>query len=272
MQFFLRSATGLFDLLFQPFLKLNPLYSLAVFSFLSGALTALVFRLAADRSAIRRAKDRIQAHVLAVRLFQDQLKVALPCYGSILRGALAYLRLCSKPLAVIWAPVLLIMAQLDMRLGWTAPRPGENFLINVKLSADTSLEQVSLHLPAGLRASAPPVRMRGKREITWRLEAQNCGEFFVQVNGPGEGQTKQVVVASGIARLSSARVRNILVQALVYPGEPPLPPGGYLDAIEVKYSPRNFELNGYHVEWWVLFLAFSFLSALAVKPLAKAEF
>ena len=42
-----------------------------------GLLMVIVFRYTSDQKAIGRAKDRLKAHLLAVRLFQDQLPVVM---------------------------------------------------------------------------------------------------------------------------------------------------------------------------------------------------
>ena len=42
-------------------------------SIVIGFLMVIVFRYTSDQKAIGRAKDQLKAHLLAVRLFQDQL-------------------------------------------------------------------------------------------------------------------------------------------------------------------------------------------------------
>ena len=53
-------------------------------SLITGLLMVLIFRYTSDQNAIRQAKDRLKAHLLAVRLFQDQLPVVLSSYRKII--------------------------------------------------------------------------------------------------------------------------------------------------------------------------------------------
>src|SRR2546422_8579963 len=83
---FLALVNHLFDILVWPFRSLHPFYSLTVFSLLTTVFTLIVFRYASDQPAMRRVKDRLQAHVLEVRLFPDQLPVVLWAYSRLLAG------------------------------------------------------------------------------------------------------------------------------------------------------------------------------------------
>ena len=58
-----------------------PLLWVLAISIVIGFLMVIVFRYASDQKAIGRAKDRLKAHLLAVRLFQDQLPVVMRAYG-----------------------------------------------------------------------------------------------------------------------------------------------------------------------------------------------
>lgn len=261
-----------FDLLFRPFQAAHPLYSLAAFSALTGMLLLVVFRYTSNQREIRRAKDRLQAHVLAVRLFQDDLGVVLRSYGRVLAGTLAYIRYSLLPLAVIVFPLAVILAQLDMRLGCTSPRPGGSFLLKIRTAVQVSIEPVTLETPPGLHLDVPPVRMSQEREMNWRLRTERDGEFTLRVVVAGRSFEKKVVASGNLAALPAARVRNRLTQALFYPAESALPQNGLLEAIEIVYPPRAIEVAGYEMSWLLPFFVLSLVAAFAMKPLVRAEF
>src|SRR5438132_12910394 len=62
-----------------------PAALVVLLSLIIGLLMVVVFRYTSDQKAIRLAKDQLKAHVLAVRVFHDQLPVVLSPYGRILR-------------------------------------------------------------------------------------------------------------------------------------------------------------------------------------------
>ena len=71
----------------------------------------LVFRLVSNQDAIREAKDKIKAYLLELRLFQDDLAIAVRTQGQIFRYSFLYLRAALLPAAVMFVPVLLIIFQ-----------------------------------------------------------------------------------------------------------------------------------------------------------------
>src|SRR5467141_3459100 len=97
----------------------------------TGLLMVVVFRYTSDQKAIRIAKDHLKAHLLAVRLFQNQLPVVLSSYGRILLSTGRYLRLAFRPLLFVILPLTFLIVQLDRYLGWTPVGTGQAFLIKV---------------------------------------------------------------------------------------------------------------------------------------------
>ena len=75
----------------------SPTVFVVLLSFVIGLLMVVVFRYTSDQKAIRIAKDHLKAHLLAVRLFQNQLPVVLSSYGRILLSTGRYLRLSFVP-------------------------------------------------------------------------------------------------------------------------------------------------------------------------------
>ncbi len=271
MGVFLEAINQVFDLLFRPFRSLHPLYALVVFSALTGILLVLVFRYTSNQKEIRRVKDRIQAHVLEVRLFQDQLRVVLAAYPRILFWTAAYLRHSLKPLAIMVVPLVLLFVQLELRLGCLPLHPQETFLVKAKLATPDSLDQVSLRLPDGLRLTAPPLRIPAEKEIDWRVQAEKHGQFAVDVVLAGDAFSKHVSVADQIHRLSTTRVRASLLGQLLYPGEPPLPAAGPLDSIEVGYPRRSVNFGFFQSAWLIPFIVLSLVAGYAVKGLLRTE-
>src|SRR5437868_9641053 len=107
----------------------SPQAILIAISLIVGLLMVLVFRYLSDQKAIHVAKDQLKAHLLAVRLYQDQLPVVVRTYGRIIRGTGRYLRLAFMPLLYVIIPITLLMVQLDRYLGVTPLQTAQPFLV-----------------------------------------------------------------------------------------------------------------------------------------------
>ncbi|MEK7217003.1 MAG: hypothetical protein AAB289_15560 [Chloroflexota bacterium] len=214
MSEFLSWVSGLFELLFAPVQRVEPVYGLALVSVLTGVLLVLVFRFTSNQKEIKRVKDRIKAHLLEVRLFQDQFGVVLKAHLHLLQCTLSYMKHSLKPLAVMLLPMVLLLAQLEMHLGRVPPRPNDTFLLVARLGDPAGVEQVSLILPPGLTLDAPALRLR--QEVNWRLRAEEYGDFEVGLAVAERTFTKQIrVTAEPLARRAARRVRASIIQQLL---------------------------------------------------------
>ena len=263
--------TRAFDFLLGPFESLPPLLTVVVFSCLAGAGMLLVFRFTSDQKGIRRVKDRMAAHLLELRLFQDHPGVMLRAQGRLLRATLRYSGYSLKPLAVMLVPVTVFLVQLDARLGWLPPKPQEPILLKARFNRVVPLDQVSLVLPDGLVLTAPPVRLPAEKEAVWQLKAERAGFFMVQVSVAGTSFPKQITVATRPARVSPARGRAGFWQEFLHPGEPPLPEDAPLASVEVNHRRRRFGLGPFKPDWLVVFFVVSLVSGFALKGVLRTE-
>ena len=271
MSGFLSVVNRGFAFLFQPLQSAPPLVGLLVVSWLTGVLMVLLFRFTSNQKELRRVKNRMQAHLLAVRLFQEQVGVVLRAQWRLLGWTLAYLRHSMRPLAVVFLPLVILLLQLDAHLGWVPARPGDPLVLTARVAAAASLDQVSLRLPAGLELSAPPVRIPEDKEIAWRIQAAQAGEFTLEVEAAGQRVSKKVIVATDLARVSARRGRAGLFEEFLHPAEPPLPEGSILETIQVHYRRRTINLGLFQTHWLVPFFVLSLLSGYAMKGLLRTE-
>src|SRR5436190_15903604 len=123
-----------------------PLIFVFVLSLVIGFLMVVVFRYTSDQKAIHVAKDHLKAHLLAVRLFQDQLQVVFISYWRIVRSTGTYLRLALMPLLYVSVPLIFLLVQVDRYLGHTAIQVGQPFLLKAQVADAIALDEASLRL------------------------------------------------------------------------------------------------------------------------------
>jgi hypothetical protein len=249
----------------------RPAALVTVISVVIGLVMVVVFRYTSDQKAIKVAKDQLKAHLLAVRLFQDQLPVVMRAYGRILRGTGRYLRLAGMPLLVVSLPLIFFIVQMDRYLGWMPAQPAQAFLVKVRTAGPEALNEVQLQLPSEMTASAPAVHIPDENEVVWRVAADKNGTYDVNVATAGQTFSKQVVVSSGLDRLSPARFRDHFWERLFTSGEPALPSNAPIESIEVTYLPRNIDFFGYEWNWIIAFFILSLVAGFIFKSVLGIE-
>ena len=244
---------------------LSPLWLVLGLSVIVGLLMVLLFRYTSNQKAIARAKDALKAHLLAVRLFQDQLPVVLRAYGRILVGTGSYLRLTFTPFLVAILPMTFLIIQLDRYLGRMPLQPMHSFHLEAQTNSVEALDQMTLRLPDGLTTSAPPVHISRDKVVVWRLEALRTGEYDVSIEAGGQTVDKHVVVSATMGRISPVKLRGSFWQRMLSSAEPALPESGAIQSISVDYPERNISFLRIEWNWIVLFFAVSLISGFIFK-------
>jgi uncharacterized membrane protein (DUF106 family) len=252
---------------FEVFLFTSPLAIVIVVSLGVGLAMVVLFGYTSDQKAIRIAKDQLKAHLLAVRLFRDQLPVVAGSYAKILRGTGRYLKLAFMPLLYVVIPITFLIVQLDRYLGSTAIPVGAPFLLTVRTDNAEAMNALSLDLPAAIAMTAPAVHVGAENEVVWRLAASHEGDYEIEIEAGADTVTKTVRVSSQLARVSTVRLRGHFWERLFTSGESALPATGAVESIAINYPERNIEIAGYEINWIVLFFVLSMIAGFVFKEI-----
>lgn len=244
---------------------LIPLLLVLAISVVIGLLMVIVFKYTSDQKAIGRAKDQLKAHLLAVRLFQDQLPVVMRAYGWILRGTGSYLRLAFTPLLIAILPITFLIVQVDRYLGWLPLRPAQTFLVEARVEDPNAFNDVALQLPPELTSSAPAVHVTRDKEVVWRVVAEREGRYDINVATASQTVSKQVVVSTGLVRVSPVRLRDNFWERMLTSGEPALADNSPIQSIRVTYPQRVIGFAWLEWNWIVLFFVLSLIAGFIFK-------
>ena len=267
MWYFNLTLTRLFDVILAPF-RWWPPGGLLLVSALTGVLMLLIFKRVSNQARIRRAKDLIKAHILALRLFRDEPGVLMASQRQVLRANLTYLRYAVLPIIFILPPVVLIMVQLNLRYGEAPARVGHPVVVTAAFNQALD-DGVALTAPAGVRVETEALRAAYDNEVSWRVRPVAAGVYTLRVQSRDRVYEKEFAAGGGgTARLSARRVRGLWAQ-LMNPGERPL--DGDLREIRVQYEPRRNTVFGLAVPWVITFFVASLVAAFALKGVLRAE-
>jgi uncharacterized membrane protein (DUF106 family) len=252
---------------FKFFLFTNPLAIVVVVSIVIGLLMVVVFGYTSNQKAIKIAKDQLKAHLLAVRLFQDQLHVVVGSYGHILRGTGRYLKLAFMPLLYVIIPIAFLIVQLDRYLGSTGIPASAPFLLTAQVRNSDILNDISLDLPSEITMTAPAVHVPAAHEIVWRLASSKVGDYEIKLSAAGQSVTKTLHVSTELARISPVRLRGHFWERLFSSAESAIPENSPIESVAINYPARNIDIAGYEMNWIWLFFILSMIAGFIFKEL-----
>jgi hypothetical protein len=245
-------VNALFDLLCAPAARIGWLGVLILLSSVFGVLALLAFKQLSFQKRIRAAKDRIKAHMIEIRIYQDDLAIVGRAIGKVLARNAQYLSLNLVPLVPLALPFAFVAAQLVTRFGFE-PAPvhaagapllagqGTTLEIEFEHGAGERAGELEVRYPAGLDPISPLVRAP-ERDRAWQeFVARQPGRYEIQLVLGGETLTKQYCAGVAAPSLQPERGRGFF-KALLWPVEPTLPAGSALERISFRYPERALPL------------------------------
>jgi hypothetical protein len=241
-------------------------------SAVTGVFLLVVFKYTSNQRAIKRVRDDINAHLLALKLFKDSAWVSLKAQGRILRGACRLFVLALGPMLVMALPVVLLLAQLAL---WYQARPfkiGEDTIIVLDLHPNSpngsSWPAVNLRPTDSVEVIAGPVHIQSKREVCWSVRPLKAGEHQLKIEVDNQIYSKEIAVGDGFMRVSRLRPGWDWSSILLNPWEAPFRPGDPVRSIEIDYPERSGWICGtghWVIYWFVVSMIAAFCCRRALN-------
>ncbi len=267
-----RVLTPLFDVICWPFRALAPIWALVVISCVSGIFLVWLFGKTSDQDRIREIRDRIRGNLIGVRLFQHDVAVVLRLQGKIFGDTFRFMRHALVPLVIMLAPVLLIMTQLNLRFAVRPLDTGEPVVLTALVRDPAALEgRIELEVPDGVTVETPPVKIRSRGEIAWRLRVDRPGDHTLLVRVGDDTIEKRLISGDGWGPVVQLRSGRGILDTLLYPGEPPIAADQGLESVAIGYPPLDMRLFGIGVDWLIGFFLLSMASGFACKGILGVE-
>lgn len=241
---------------------LNPLVGLSIASVLIGIAMLWVVGKTSNQPSIVRAKKRMQARLLEMRLYRDEPGILFRAQGHLVLENFRYVGHMLRPALFLALPMVLLYSHFDAVYGRRPLQVGEHAL----LSVDTLLSGSDLRLSGSnaVAVDSAPVRSMAASQVVWRIRVTGTGQADLALQTPDGKISKSALVADGLAYVSAARAASWWQRLLLAPGE-----SGFesesVRSVEIDYPPRQIGVAGWDTHWVIWFLIISLLSAYLLK-------
>lgn len=247
---------------------LGAMGSLVALSFLGGILMVWIFGKVSNQDAIKATRNRMNAELIALRLFKDDLRIFFRIQKEILLWTLKYLKHSMIPMVIIMIPVMAILIQLNLHYAVAPLEIGKQALVKVILRDAKTLEpgtEISLQAGDSLTIETQGVRIPENREISWRVRGVAADRFDLVVTAGKDSVSKQMAVGGAVEGVSSLRTGEHWLTNLLYPAEAPIPAESAIESIEVLYPELPLSFFGWGMDWMIVFFVLSMVFGFAFK-------
>ncbi len=271
--------TSLFDAILTPLEWGGEVFALIFVSGVFGVLALWIFKYISWQKGIGFVKDRIKGHMIAIRIYQDDLAIVGKSVGAVLLRNFQYVGLNFGPFIPLAIPFVFVVAQTVVRYGFD-PIPvvtedglagsGNELRVEFKSGQKAECAGLEVVLPDGLEATSPLVRVPSQGLAFQEFVARAPGSYEIELRFPdGRVETKAVVAGTERDRVMQPARYAGLVDAMLWPAEPRFAEGSPLQKVEFIYPDSDLGWLPGGPGWvFVFFILFSMLFGfLALKPL-----
>ena len=243
-------------------------WSLTAIAIVVAVAMLWAFGRCSDQAAVRIAKRKVRAHLLAFRLYADEPSQIFRSQRQLLIWNARYFGLMLRPTMVTILPLALLLFHLDAIYGRRPLEAGEAAIVTAQWARGLVDPSPAL-VGHGVAVETPPLRLSAEHQVCWRVRATGANGS-VDLNPGGVPTRKLVQAGLGLSYLSERRVAS-LPAWLFYPREARLTETG-LQSISVDYPSARISVFGFGVHWLVWFCIVSFVAMLTLRRRFRVTF
>jgi hypothetical protein len=278
-----RILSAIFDAALTPLELLGDVTALVLVSGLFGILALLLFKQISWQAGIKATKDKIKGHMIAIRIYQDDLAIV---FASVLRVVLRnfqYLALNFGPILPLFVPFVLIASQLVVRYAFAplpvvaeaeveSMLPGRGHMLEVRMKRDRgdAVSGLEVRLPSHLKALSPLARNArdGIAVMEFVPIAAGTADVELWVGGVLAGVKSVSAGDAPPRRMQPERVSDFW-SSWLWPAEPTFAPESPLDSVRFAYPDRDLGIlpGGAFGVLLTFFLASIVFGIAVLKPL-----
>ncbi len=226
-------VTKLFDVFLTPLEMMGTEMSLILVSGLFGAVALVVFKYISSQAGIKAAKDKIKGHMIAIRIYQDDLVVVGVSILKVLIRNVQYVLLNFGPFIPMAPLFVFVVAQTVVRYGFdpvpvvTAeqreamlPGGGSEFKVFMKPGQEARAAELEIIWPEGLTPMSPLIRNANRGRAFQEFVASAPGDYKIEMRfSDGTSYTKDISAGeTDLRSLQNEKVSDFLT-ALLWPAE-----------------------------------------------------
>ncbi len=245
-------------------------WSLAAISAAFGLIAAWTIAQLTDTVAASRARKKIGAHFLELRLFANQPRLLFRAQKALITAYARFFLVMLRPTAILAVPAAWLLMQLDCVYGIAPLAIGHAAIVTVQVNGPLRLEDVhsALAAPPEIAVETPPVRIPSEAQISWRIRPLRpvCGRLSFTIRGI----TYAKAICAGERRvfLLPRRMHSLWI-FLLHPEESRLPSGD-VEWLDVAYPTPDVNFAGVALPWLAWFVLISTITAFGFSRFMRA--
>jgi len=186
---------GFFNAAFGFMLNWNPLWAIALLSFIVSLLIVLIYKWMTNQTEMKQLKEQLKEYQKKMKTLKESPEKMMQVQKEAMSINMKYMGKSMKPTLITFIPILLIFGWMNAHFAFQPLMPGEEFALTATMEKNAE-GNVSITVPEGLEV----IGNKTTEEITnnaavFKLKGEK-GEYFATLEAAGEKQDKKIIITT----------------------------------------------------------------------------
>ena len=259
------------NIILWPVSRASGLLGLLYISLLTALLMLWIFKRVSNQAGIQDVKNKIKAHLLGLRLYQNEPVLSLITIRELFRQNFRYFGFAFRPMLIMMLPVMIIVIQLASRYDRQSLPVGESSIVSVFLSESTNPDSVKIRPDDTMILETSSLYTREDHALHARIKTEQPGCSHLSVEYQENRIDLLVYTELDKKMLQGSRYPATDIRTLLTPGSTPLPGHGFIRKVHVQYPSQTLILAGIRWHWLLVFFIVSLVAGYGMKGIFGVE-
>ena len=182
------------DLIMAPFLKLSPLASITVISFILSIFITIAYKFMTNQSVMKQLKDEMKESQKQAKELKHEPQKAMAAQKKAMETNMKYMMQSFKPMIITFIPLILVFGWLNAHYGVEPIKPGEYFKVTIEFG-EAANNEVELIEQEGIEITGSSKKQISSGKAEWELKGKE-GEYLLEFRHGSTTYTKEVIISA----------------------------------------------------------------------------
>lgn len=260
------------DFAFNPLLRLNPIFGIAVVSLTVTLLITLIYKVVTDQKLMKELKDRQKHYNKKIKEARSDPQQAMKIQKEAMSVSMEYMRHSFKPMFLTLIPIIIIFGWLSSHFAYLPIQPDEEFNTSIYFNGKHD-GFVTLYVPEEMALLSEPEQDIIDKKASWTLKGP-AGEYILTYEYGAERYSKNLLITDTKSYAPTTIKRRSLFDYIYSSGDGFVPTGSSVTLISIDNKPLKplpFRILGWHPGWLGTYIMISICLSIIVRKLLKVH-
>lgn len=240
------------DSIMAPFLKLNPLLSIIIISFVIAVFITLAYKFMTNQTLMRQLKEDMKSQQKQAKELKHEPQQAMSAQKKAMEMNMKYMMHSFKPMIITFIPLILVFGWLNAHYGVEPIQPNKYFIVTLSFDEAAQGEAEMLG-QEGIEITGSNVKQISDGKAEWELKGAE-GEYILEFRHDNRTYTKNIIITK--EQKYSAPVEKVTGNAVK----------------EIKTNQGKLvllKLLEFNMGWLITYILFSLVFTIGVRKILK---